>query len=341
MGTAIGEILEKQEIGLAFLNGRMVGVDAFNTLYQFLSVIRGSDGTPLMDSKGRVTSHLTGLLYRTLNLLEAGAQPVFVFDGKPHELKGETIKERQRIRTDAKKKFEEAREKGEDEEARKYAQRAVQLSEEMIDGAKKLVELLGLPAIQAPSEGEAQVAAMVERGDLYGCVSQDYDALLFGTDRLLRNITISGKRKAPGRNFYYEIKPEMIELHANLKRLGIDRRKLIWIGILVGTDFNKKFPGVGPKTALQLVQKHSSFEEIIRKTKHQPLFDHEEIEELFMHPHFTEKYEIKFGLPDREKIKKFLCEEHDFSVERVESALNKISEKMGEKGAQSRLGQWG
>jgi flap endonuclease-1 len=227
------------------------------------------------------------------------------------------------------------------EEARKYAQQAVQLKGEMIDDAKKLAELMGLPVIQAPSEGEAQIAAMVAKGDLYGCISQDFDALLFGTPRLLRNITVSGKRKAPGKDFYYEIKPELIELQRNLQALGIDRKKLIWIGILIGTDFNEKFPKIGPKTALQLVQKHKSFEEIIKETKHEPEFDYKEIEEIFLHPNATEKYEIKFALPQNEKIKSFLCDEHDFSVERVESALSKLEEKAQEKGAQSRLDQWG
>lgn len=341
MGTAIGELLQKEEIDLNFLSGRRVGIDSFNILYQFLSIIRSHDGTPLMDSKGRITSHLTGLLYRTINLLEAGALPVFVFDGKPHELKSETIRERHKIRTEAKKKFEKAKREGKREEARKYAQQAVQLKDEMIDDAKKLVELMGLPVIQAPSEGEAQIAAMVEKGDLYGCISQDFDALLFGTPKLLRNITVSGKRKAPGKDFYYEIKPELIELQRNLQALSIDRRKLIWIGILVGTDFNKKFPKIGPKTALQLVQKHKSFWEIIKETGHRPEFDYREIEEIFLHPNATDKYEIKFALPQKEKILSFLCEEHDFSVERVESALSKLEEKALEKGEQSRLNQWG
>jgi flap endonuclease-1 len=341
MGTAIGELLQKEEIDLNFLSGRKVGIDSFNILYQFLSSIRSHDGTPLMDSKGRITSHLTGLLYRTINLLEAGAKPVFVFDGKPHELKSETIRERHKIRTEAKKKFEKAKKEGKMEEARKYAQQAVQLKDEMIEDAKKLVELMGLPVVQAPSEGEAQIAAMVAKGDLYGCVSQDFDALLFGTPKLLRNITVSGKRKAPGKDFYYEIKPELIELQRNLQALSIDRRKLIWIGILIGTDFNEKFPKIGPKTALQLVQKHEKFEEIIKETKHEPEFDYREIEEIFLHPNATDKYEIKFSLPQKEKILSFLCEEHDFSVERVENALSKLEEKAQEKGEQSRLNQWG
>ncbi|MFA4855997.1 MAG: flap endonuclease-1 [archaeon] len=341
MGTAIGDLLEKEEIDLDFLASRRVGVDSFNVMYQFLSIIRGIDGSPLMDGKGRITSHLAGLFYRTINLLERDIKPVFVFDGKPHELKSKTREERNRIRTQAEKKFEKARKEGDFREAKKYAQQAVRLTGEMVEQAKTLVSIMGLPVVQAPSEGEAQVAQMVARGDLYGCISQDYDALLFGAKRLLRNITVSGKRKVPGKDYYYDVKPEMIELDKTLNVLGIDRKKLVWLGILVGTDFNEKFPKVGPKTALRLVQEHESFEEIVKETGHEPDFDYREVEGIFLNPSFTKDYAIKFGLPDKAKAKEFLCEEFGFSVQRVESALEKLDEKLREKGQQSRLNQWG
>jgi flap endonuclease-1 len=341
MGTAIGDILNKEEISLDFLDGRLVGVDSFNTLYQFLSSIRGRDGSPLMDSRGRVTSHLTGLLYRTTNLIEKGIKPVFVFDGKPHKLKAETREKRREIRTAAEKKFEKAKEEGDDEAARKFGRQSSKLTGEMIEETKKLVGLMGLTVVQAPSEGEAQVASMVAKGDLYGCVSQDFDALLFGTPLLFRNITISGKRKAPGKNYYYDVKPEKIDLQKNVRELGIDRKKLVWMGILVGTDFNKKFPKVGAKTALKLVQKFDSFEDIVKKTGHKPDFDYKEIEDLFLKPESTGDYKIEFGKPDREKIFELMVEEHDFSKERVESVLDRLCSKAEETSTQSRLGQWG
>ena len=341
MGTAIGDLLEKKEIELSQLNSRMLGVDSFNVLYQFLSSIRGRDGSPLMDSEGRVTSHLTGLLYRTANLLDVGIKPVFVFDGEAHKLKEKTRAERREKRLTAKDKFEEAKKRGDEKEARKYAQQAVQLTGEMIEGAKKLVELMGLPVVQAPSEGEAQVAQMVEKGDLYGCVSQDYDALLFGTNLLFRNITVSGKRKAPGKDYYYDIKPEEISLAGSLEKLGISRQKLIWLGVLIGTDFNEKFPKIGPKTAIKLVQKFDSFEEIEKETGHELELEIKELEQLFMKPAFSKDYSIEFSEPDKQGIIDFLCGMHDFSEERVGSVVDKIIEKAKEKGEQSRLGAWG
>src|SRR3989344_2698103 len=177
MGTPIGDLVVKEEISLDFLSGRTVGVDSYNVIYQFLSSIRGPDGTPLMDSHGNITSHLTGLLYRTANLLEKGIKPVFVFDGEPNKLKAKTIKERVKIRTEATQKHEQAIKDGDLNTAKKFGSRALHLKPEMVEDAKELLGYMGLPVVQAPSDGEAQVAHMVSGGALYGCVSQDYDSL--------------------------------------------------------------------------------------------------------------------------------------------------------------------
>ncbi len=340
MGVDLKDLFEKEEISLDFLNERKVGVDSFNVLYQFLSTIRGPDGSPLMDSNGKITSHLTGLLYRTTNLMQKGIKPVFVFDGKHHILKSETVEARHKIRTEAKEKFEQAKEAGDFETARKFGQQSSSLSKEMVEDSKKLVELMGLPVVQAPAEGEAQVSFMVEKGDLYGAVSQDYDCLMFGAPLLFRNITVTGKRKIPGKEIYIDVVPEKIELEKNLKLLGISRKKLVWLGILIGTDFNKKFPKIGPKTAIDLVKEFDSFEEIIKHTKFEPEFDYHEIEDIFLNKDVTKDYEIKFNPPQVDKIVEFLCKEHDFSEDRVRNALGKISEKSQEKGTQSRLSSW-
>ncbi len=341
MGTAIGELLVREDISLNYLKGRQVGIDSYNILYQFLSSIRSYDGTPLMDSHGHVTSHLTGLLYRTVNLLEKDIKPVFVFDGEPHKLKKETLEERKKIRTEAQAKHEEALKAGDMEEAKKQGSRALRLTPDMVAEAKKLVEAMGLPIVQAASEGEAQISVMVAKGQLFGCVSQDYDALLCGATRVLRNIAVTGKRKVPGRNVYMDVSPELIELEKCLAGLKIDRRKLIWIGLLIGTDFNEKFPNIGPKKALKLVQENDSFEKIIEATGHlRPGFDYRELEEIFLHPKAVEVPAIEFRAPDRERVKELLCEQHDFSVERVMSALDKLEKKAQEKGAQVSLSKW-
>ncbi|MFH1234151.1 MAG: flap endonuclease-1 [Candidatus Diapherotrites archaeon] len=341
MGVDFAGIVEKKEISLESLAGHTIGIDSFNILYQFLSSIRGADGTPLMDLRGRTTSHLTGLLYRTANIVEKDIRPVFVFDGEPSRLKAKTREERQKIRTDAEKKFEDAKKEGRTEDMRKYAQQALRLTGEMIEESKALVRLMGLPVIEAPSEGEAQISAMCASGAVFACASQDYDAMLFGSPRLVRNLATTGKRKVPGKEIYIDVNPEMIELEPSLKALGFGREKLVWIAMLIGTDFNEKIPGIGPKKALDLVKKHSSFEDIIKEAKAEPSFDYKEITELFMHPPATEKYSMEFGMPDSEGIRKLLCDEHSFSLERVEKAIERLKIKMGQKGKQSKLAAWG
>ncbi len=340
MGTAIGEIVVKEEITLDQLMGHVVGVDSLNIIYQFLSSIRGPDGTPLMDSQGNVTSHLTGLLYRTTNLMGKGIKPVFVFDGVPHKLKARTLEERHKIRTDAIGKHEQALKEGNLEDAKKYGSRALKLTDSMIDDAKKLLVYMGLPVIVAPSDGEAQISQMAAKGEVFGCVSQDYDSLLFGAPIVFRNIGVGGKRKVAGSNFYVDVSPEKIDLEQTLKHLGISRQKLVWIGILIGTDFNEKFPNIGPKKALALVQKFDSFEEITKETKFSPDFDFKEIEEIFLNPPYNETPKIEFKPPENAKVVEFLCEQHGFNRERVESALKKLETKSSEKGSQSRLNKW-
>lgn len=340
MGTAISEIVSRENISLDSLNNKILGFDSYNVIYQFLSSIRGQDGTPLMDSNGNVTSHLTGLFYRTINLVNRGIKPVFVFDGKPPELKKATQEKRKAIRTEAIQKHEEALKRGDLEEARKFGSRALKLEPKMVDAAKELVSLMGFPVVQAPSDGEAQIVAMVNDGKLDGCVSQDYDTLLFGTPLLYRNIGVSGKRKVPGKNIYADVQPEKILLEKVLSENEITREKLIWIGILIGTDFNEKFPKIGVKTALKLVKANDSFEKIIKVTGFEPGFDYKEVEKIFLKPSSTNDYELKFGLPQKEKIIEFLCDKHDFSTERVTNSLNKLYEKMDEKTKQSTLGDW-
>lgn len=341
MGTPIGSLIERKEITLEQLSGKTVAIDSFNIIYQFLSSIRGEDGNPLMDANGQVTSHLSGLFYRSFNLLQKNISPIFVFDGKHHQLKSKTVQARNKIRTEAASEQKKALEDGDMEKARMFGSRALFLNQHMLNDAKTLIEAMGFPIIQAPSEGEAQIASMVQKGAVYGGVSQDYDSLLFGCPRILRNITVSGKRKIPSRNAYITISPEMIVLEEALQKINLTREKLIWLSILIGTDFNEKFPKIGPKTALKLVQKFNSFEEIINETKYEIGFDWEEVRDIFLKPEYNPNFKIDFQPPNKEKIMKFLCDDHGFQAERVENTLDKVLHQQKEQKAQSKLGMWG
>ena len=317
-------------VELRELAGKVVAFDAYNALYQFLAIIRGPDGRPLMDSRGRVTSHLSGLFYRTVNLIELGIKPIFVFDGKPPALKEMELKRRMKIREEALIKYEQALKEGRLEEARKYAQQAAKLKDQMVEDAKRLLTLMGVPWVQAPSEGEAQAAHLARCGDADLCASQDYDSLLFGAPALVRNVTISGRRKLPGKDIYVEVKPEIIRLDVLLQKLGLTREQLIDIAILVGTDYNPKgVKGIGPKRAYELIRKHGSLERALPHLKEAEFpVDPAEIKRIFLEPEVTDEYELKWSEPDVEGVVAFLCEEHDFSKERVEKALNRVREAL-------------
>ncbi|RLF17022.1 MAG: flap endonuclease-1 [Thermoprotei archaeon] len=341
MGVNLGELVIRKPITFEVLQGKVIAIDAYNALYQFLAIIRQPDGTPLMDSRGNITSHLSGLLYRTINLLEKGIKPVYVFDGKPPEMKDLEILRRTKIKEEAMKRYEEALKRGDIVEARKYAQRALRLTEPMVNDAKELLDLMGIPWVQAPSEGEAQAAYMTQKGDAWATASQDYDSLLFGTPRLVRNLTISGRRKMPGKDVYVEIKPELIDLNESLKALGISREQLIDIAILLGTDYNPDgVKGVGPKRALRLIKTYGSLEKVLPIVKGEFPVDPLKIKEFFLNPDVTDNYVIEWREPDVQKIKEFLCKEHDFSEERVERAVRRLEKAIRQIRTQSSLEEW-
>ncbi|MGB9635255.1 MAG: flap endonuclease-1 [Candidatus Micrarchaeia archaeon] len=340
MGVELGDIVIKKEIEFSELNGKTVGVDAFNTLYQFLSIIRQKDGTPLMDSKGNITSHLSGLFYRNIRLMDEGIRLVYVFDGKPPSWKEQTVSERAETKRNAMEKWAKALKEGRLDEARKYAQATGKVTPEIVEESKELLNAMGIPCIQAISEGEAEVAYLVSKGRLDYAASQDYDSLLFGAPVLLRNLTVSGRRKLPGRDRYVEVHPEVIMLKDTLDMLGIDRRKLIWIGLLTGTDFNEGVKGIGPKKGLKLVKECTTLKEVHEKSMAPEDYElWKSIEEFFLNPEVSDA-NIVFGKMDKEKVMDILCKRHDFSEERISTTIDEYIKKTAETSGQEKLGRW-
>ncbi len=330
MGVPLQDLLKGKEVKPEELAGKILAVDAFNTLYMFLTTIRGPDGSPLMDSQGRITSHLQGLFSRFTNLLEKGLKFVFVFDGEPPELKKKERERRKSLKLEAQKLYEEAKQKEDVENMKKYAARTTFLTDEMISEAKELLGAMGIPFVEAPSEGEAQAAHLVKKGDAYAVVSQDADSLLAGTPRLVRNLSISGRRKMPGSYGYKMIEPEVITLKESLEGLGLTQDQLIVLAILVGTDYNYGgIKGIGPKKALKLIKKHEDdFEEVFEEAKWKEHydFDWKKIFELIKNMPVTDEYKMSFGNIDEEKIKELLVERHEFSEERVNNTLKKLED---------------
>jgi len=329
MGTNIKDLLVMKETSIDNFKGKVLVVDTFNVLYQFLTTIRQRDGTPLKDSQGRVTSHLTGLFSRTTKLMQKGIQLAFVFDGEAPALKEKERDRRRGLKIEAAKFFEEAKKKGDVVEMKKYAARTSRLTGDMVQESKDLIRALGLPVIQAPSEGEAQVAYIVNKGKAFAGVSEDYDSLLYGIRRLVKNLTISGKRKVGAA--YVTVKPKIISISDNLNHIGIDQDQLIALAMLVGTDYNiGGVKGIGPKTALKLVKEHKhNFDKLFKEAKWEECFDvdWEDVYHLFKKMPVKEDFDLKWGKIDKGKLREMLIEEHEFSEERVENALDALSKE--------------
>jgi len=325
MGLNIAEIVPRKSISFSELKGKIIAVDAFNTLYQFLSSIRQPDGTPLQDSKGRTTSHLSGLFYRNISLLSEGLKLVYVFDGETPEKKFKTHEARKQVKDEAQLKYEQAKQKEDVEEMGKYARQLSRLDDEKINESKELLKAMGIAVVQAPSEGESEAAFLSKKEQVYAVGSQDYDSLLFGAKRLVQNLTLARKRKTI--SGYVYISPEIIELEEVLNKLQINLDQLICLGILIGTDYNKKgVVGIGQKKALALVQKHKQpylIFEAVEKIKGKLDFDWQEIFELFHKPKIK-PVSLEFPKINENKIKEILVDKHDFNESRVDNQLEKL-----------------
>ena len=341
MGVNLRELLTKKEICLEDLRGKTVAVDAFNTIFQFLSTIRTPEGALLTDSKGNVTSHLIGLLSRTSSLVEHGINPVFVFDGTPPKLKAEEIARRKEVKVEAHKKYEEAAKEENIEEMKKYASRTSVLTEAMLSDAKKMLSLMGIPVVQAPSEAEAQAAHIVKQGNAWAVASQDYDSLLYATPFLVQNLSIAGRKKKTKAGIV-TVKPELTELSQVLKELGVNQEQLICLAMLVGTDYNQGgVKGVGPKTALKIVKEHKKPEKIFAEAKWDDNISipWQYIFELFTDMPVTDDYKLKWDLPDEDGMEEFLVNNRGFSQERIAKSIEMLS-KYHETKKQKNLGAW-
>jgi flap endonuclease-1 len=323
MGVLLTPIVVKDPITLADLRGKQLAVDANGELYQFLALIRLPDGTPLRDSQGRITSHLSGLFFRTTRLIaDFGMRVAFVFDGRPPVEKTAEITRRRTVRERYEVEAAEARRAGDFARAYSKSTMTSRLTPEMVAGAKELLRLMGLPVIQARSEAEAQAAYMARRGDVWAAASKDYDALLFGAPRLVRFLTISGREFLPAQRTFRPITPELIDVQRMLDALGITHPQLIDLGLLVGTDFHPGVNGIGPKKALALVKRHGAIEHMPSKVR-DSFVDLNRLRQIYLDPEVHDDYNVASGRCDADGVVHFLCDEHAFGRDRVMAALER------------------
>ena len=331
MGLQISEIITKKELEFKDLKNKTLAVDAFNAIYQFLTTIRQPDGTPLKDSKDNVTSHLSGLFYRNMNLILQGIKLIYVFDGEPPELKNKTRETRNEAKQLAKEKYEQAKKEEDIESMGKYARSEIYLDEQKIEESKQLLEAMGIATVQAPGEGEAQASLLSQNEDIYAVASQDYDCLMFKAPKLIQNLSLSRKRKtATG---YIDVQPQLIELQSVLKELEINQEQLICIGIICGTDYNPGgIKGLGPKKSLKIVQEYKTKEEIFKALKedekfekYELNFDWQPIYEEIENPKITKDIKVEFPKMNEDKIKEILLK-YEFSESRIDSQLEKLEQ---------------
>ncbi len=331
MGLQISEIIPKKQIEFSQLKGKTIAVDAFNAIYQFLTTIRQPDGTPLKDSKGNITSHLSGLFYRNMNLILGGVKLIYVFDGEAPELKIKTREARKLAKDQAKEKYQQAVQKEDIEAMGKYARSDTSLDEQKIKESKQLLEAMGIAIIQAPGEGEAEASFLAQEKNIHAVASQDYDCLMFKAPLLIQNLSLSRRRKT--RTGYTEVFPQVIELKKVLKELGINQEQLICIGILCGTDYNPKgIKGLGPKKSLQIVKEYKTKEKIFKALeteekfeKYELNFDWKIIYNEIQHPNINKKTKIEFPTINPKKIKEILLN-REFSEKRIDNQLEKLDE---------------
>ncbi|XP_072024123.1 flap endonuclease 1-like [Amphiura filiformis] len=301
--------------------GRKIAIDASMCIYQFLIAIR-QDGTQMTNEEGETTSHLIGLFYRTIRMMEAGIKPVYVFDGKPPDMKsGELVKRKER-REEAEKELEKAKESGDVVSMEKFERRLVRVTKQHNEECKTLLKLMGVPFVEAPGEAEAQCATLVKAGKVYAVGTEDMDALTFGGSVLLRHLTASEAKKLP---------VQEINLARVLDGFDLSHEEFIDLCIMMGCDYCGSIRGIGMKKSIELIKKHKTIDSVLQhidKTKYPPPEDwlYKEARELFKKPDVTagEDVELKWTSPNEEELIKFMCGAKQFSEDRIRNGIKKM-----------------
>ena len=339
LGVLLTPILKMEQTSIKALYGKSFAVDASIELHQFLALIRKPDGSLFTDPRGRVTSHLIGLLTRTSRLVtDYKLRPVFVFDGRPNPLKRATIEARRKVRQKAQSEYVQAIADKDYSRAWSKVVMTGRVTGGVLADAKRLLSLMGIPWLEALEDGEAQASFMAAKGDVWAVGSKDYDCLLFGAPILARYLTLTGKEYLPSKKTARRLIPELIKLTDNLEVLGITREQLVDVALLVGTDFNEGVVGIGPKKGLALVRKYGAAEKFPKEIRNDLPDELDSVRSIFLHPRVLETYSLKRERPNPDGIIEFLCEERAFSRDRVQKVADRLVQSQAE--ADSQLGKW-
>jgi len=312
MGNAdLRDLAAIREVSFEALGGG-VAVDAHNWLYRYLTTTVRFTSSSAYTRGGEEVANLIGIVQGLPKLLEADLTPAFVFDGGVTDLKSAEVDDRREQRERYEAELERAREEGADAaEIATLESRTQRLTDVIQETSRELLELLDLPVIEAPAEGEAQAAHMAREGDVDYVGTEDYDALLLGAPLTLRQLTSSGD-------------PELMEFEATLEEHGLTWEQLIDAGILMGTDFNEGVSGIGPKTAVKLIREHGDLWAVL-EAEDAYVENADLIRELFLHPDVTDDYAFDRTItPDVDAARTYVCEEWGVPEEEVARGFERI-----------------
>jgi flap endonuclease-1 len=298
----------------------VVAVDAHNWLYRYLTTtVKFTRDSAYTTDDGEEVANLIGIAQGLPKFFEHDLTPVFVFDGGVTDLKSDEVEKRREQREKAEERRKEAEERGDTEEAARLEARTQRLTDTIQETSRELLQLLDVPVVEAPAEGEAQAAYMNRVGSVDYVGSEDYDVLLFGGPRTLRKLTSSGD-------------PELMDLDATLEKHDITYEQLIDVAMLCGTDFNEGVSGIGPKTALKLIREHGDLFAVL-EAEDAHIENAERVRQLFRDPPVTDELDFDTTVtPDVDAAREYVIEEWGVAADEVERGFERLEDALTQTG---------
>ena len=319
LGCNLRDLATAHPLELNEMAGQKIAVDVFLNAYQFITSLVGQDGKPL-SFNGKPVAHLMGFLDRATWMLENGIEPVFIFDGRPHDLKLETLAGRKERKVEAVEKWEAAVEAGDMALAKKLGPQTAEYTRDMVAETKRLFDCLGLVWIEAPMEAEGAGAVRCANGEVAAVASQDWDTLLYGSPVMIRNLTSHGRKK-----FGRVLTAEKVVLKEMLDTHEITKEQLVDLAIMIGTDFHPGIKGIGPKTGLKLIKEHGTMEAVAEVKEFEMPKDIETIRGFFLnHPVHPDPIPQAQRAVEKD-LREFLQGEYGFSDGRLQRALDRLA----------------
>ncbi|MFW5900281.1 MAG: flap endonuclease-1 [Halodesulfurarchaeum sp.] len=322
MGLAdLRQLAVLSEVSYEELDGEVVAVDAHNWLYRYLTTtVKFTSEDVYTTRDGTEVANLIGVVQGLPKFFEHDLTPVFVFDGGVTELKSEEVKRRREQREAATERMKDAKAAGDPIAAARLESRTQRLTDVIHETTRHLLELLDVPIVEAPAEGEAQAAAMARHDpDIDYAGSEDYDTLLLGAPLTLRKLTTSQD-------------PELMDFEATLQTHDISWSQLVDIAILCGTDFNDGIHGFGPKTALTAIKDHGDLWGVL-EAEDEYIEYGDRIRELFLDPNVTEDYDLDLAVdPDLGGARDYVTDRWEIPADEVERGFDRIASSVSQTG---------